>query len=270
MGLKTRTQLKTRFETNDVPLAADYVDLIDSSPNFKDDSPTFGFSWEGNWADTTTYHRYDAVFYATTGSSYVCKLAHSPYFVPTNTTYWDKIASGGGGFDWIGDWETGYDYVANNVVQESGNTYICITDHTSGTFATDLAAGKWALMASKGSDGTPGANGTNGTDGADGTDGAAATIAVGTVTTVDNTDPATVTNVGTSSAAILDFDIPKGADGAGSGDFLKDGSVAMTGTFQTVAGTLTVAPIKMTAGTNLTTPVAGVIEFDGSDYYVTI
>ena len=56
----------------------------------------------------------------------------------------------------------------------------------------------------------------------------------------------------------------------GGGDFFKNGSVQMTGTFQTVAGTLTIAPIKIVAGVNLTTPIAGVIEFDGSKYYVTI
>lgn len=47
-----------------------------------------------------------------------------------------------------------------------------------------------------------------------GATGAAATVAVGTVTTVDPTDPATVTNVGTSGAAILDFEIPQGETGS--------------------------------------------------------
>lgn len=49
--------------------------------------------------------------------------------------------------------------------------------------------------------------------GQDGNDGAAATISVGTVTTGQPTDPAGVTNVGTSSAAIFDFTIPKGDKG---------------------------------------------------------
>ena len=40
--------------------------------------------------------------------------------------------------------------------------------------------------------------------------GEAATIAVGTVTTVLPADPATVTNVGTTGAAVFDFEIPKG------------------------------------------------------------
>jgi hypothetical protein len=53
-----------------------------------------------------------------------------------------------------------------------------------------------------------------GTAGQNGAPGAAATIAVGTVTTVNPGDPATVTNVGTSGAAIFDFEIPEGAAGA--------------------------------------------------------
>lgn len=46
-----------------------------------------------------------------------------------------------------------------------------------------------------------------------GSDGTAATIQVGTVTTVPNTDPATITNVGTTSAAVFDFEIPEGEQG---------------------------------------------------------
>lgn len=46
--------------------------------------------------------------------------------------------------------------------------------------------------------------------------GTAATIAVGTVTTVAPGDPATVTNSGSSSAAVFDFEIPQGDIGQGS------------------------------------------------------
>lgn len=63
----------------------------------------------------------------------------------------------------------------------------------------------------------------NGEDGEDGDPGAAATIAVGTVTTLAPGSSATVTNVGTSAAAIFDIAIPRGnpgADGDGSGDMV--------------------------------------------------
>lgn len=60
-----------------------------------------------------------------------------------------------------------------------------------------------------------------GKDGTDGIDGTAATVQVGTVTTLAPGEKATVTNVGTNAAAVLNFGIPQGASGAGSGDMLK-------------------------------------------------
>ena len=63
------------------------------------------------------------------------------------------------------------------------------------------------------SQGTTTANITNGVDGTDGTDGQAATITVGSTTTGAAGTNASVSNSGTSSAAILDFVIPRGADG---------------------------------------------------------
>ena len=51
-------------------------------------------------------------------------------------------------------------------------------------------------------------------NGKDGTDGVSATITVGEVTTGAAGSQASVTNSGTENAAVLDFTIPKGADGA--------------------------------------------------------
>ena len=62
-----------------------------------------------------------------------------------------------------------------------------------------------------GAPGAPGANGTNGTSGANGT---AASVSVGTVSTGAAGSNASVTNSGTSSAATLNFTIPRGATGA--------------------------------------------------------
>jgi hypothetical protein len=44
-------------------------------------------------------------------------------------------------------WVTSTAYVVGDTVSESGNIYYCLVNHTSGTFATDLAAGKWVLSA---------------------------------------------------------------------------------------------------------------------------
>jgi len=51
---------------------------------------------------------------------------------------------------------------------------------------------------------------------------------------------------------------------------LKKAGGTMTGTLTLVTGTTTVAPIKMVAGTNLTTPAAGTIEYDGTDFFISI
>jgi hypothetical protein len=65
----------------------------------------------------------------------------------------------------------------------------------------------------QGIQGEPGPKGDQGDPGADGGDGAAATVEVGTVTTGDPGTDAEVTNVGTSSAAVLNFTIPRGDTG---------------------------------------------------------
>lgn len=67
--------------------------------------------------------------------------------------------------------------------------------------------------------------GEQGGQGIQGETGDAATIAVGTVTTVAAGEPATVTNVGTSSAAIFDFGIPAGEDGEGTGDVSSSANI---------------------------------------------
>jgi hypothetical protein len=61
-----------------------------------------------------------------------------------------------------------------------------------------------------GNDGAPGANGTNGANGADGD---AATIVVNNTVTLPAGSSAYVANIGSDSAAVLDFAIPQGAKG---------------------------------------------------------
>ena len=68
-----------------------------------------------------------------------------------------------------------------------------------------------ALTVYNGSKGSAGAKGAQGEKGEAGT---AATITVGTVTTGAAGTSAKITNAGTSSAAVLNFTIPRGATGA--------------------------------------------------------
>lgn len=77
------------------------------------------------------------------------------------------------------------------------------------------------------------------TDGSDGAPGAAATISAGNTTTLPAGSSATVTNSGTSSAAVFDFGIPKGDTGAaGPANTLSIGTVQSGATADaTITGT---------------------------------
>ena len=80
----------------------------------------------------------------------------------------------------------------------------------------------------------------------------------------------TITKGTTPKTLTVALDASVSGTNTGDAASLPIGGGTLTGSLVLVTGTLTVAPIKMVAGTNLTTPVAGVIEFDGSDYYLTI
>jgi hypothetical protein len=73
--------------------------------------------------------------------------------------------------------------------------------------------GATGATGAQGNAGTNGTNGANGAQGNAGTNGAAATIAVGTTTTGAAGSNASVSNSGSSSAAVFNFTIPKGATG---------------------------------------------------------
>lgn len=49
---------------------------------------------------------------------------------------------------WVprGAWITARTYAVKDMVTQNSNSYVCITAHTSGVFATDLAAGKWQAL----------------------------------------------------------------------------------------------------------------------------
>jgi len=49
-------------------------------------------------------------------------------------------------YDDKGAWVTSTAYIIKDLVQSGGITYICTVAHTSGTFATDKAAGKWGIF----------------------------------------------------------------------------------------------------------------------------
>jgi len=104
--------------------------------------------------------------------------------------------------------------------------------------------------------GAAGATGPQGPAGPTGAAGSAATVAVGTVTTGAAGSSATVTNGGTSSAAVLNFAIPRGDTGPA-------GATGAAGTAATVAvGTVTTGAAGSPATvTNAGTSSAAVLNF---------
>jgi hypothetical protein len=90
-------------------------------------------------------------------------------------------------------WASGVSYSANTAVTINSNLYRSAVAHTSGVFATDLAAGDWILVAAlvagpTGPIGSTGATGPTGSTGATGSAGATgATGAPGGVTSIDGT-----------------------------------------------------------------------------------
>jgi hypothetical protein len=119
----------------------------------------------------------------------------------------------------------------SSIVRISGNGSAGSTDTYRITY-TDATTQTYTVV--------NGSNGTNGTNGTDGTNGTAATITVGTTTTGAAGTNAIVTNSGTSSAAILNFTIPRGADGSGGGS--SESYTLITSTAFTSAPSFTSIP----------------------------
>ena len=111
-----------------------------------------------------------------------------------------------------------------SATHEWNGTTLTITS-ASGTSSADLKGepgrdGADGAPGKDGADGAPGAPGEPGKDGApgkDGKDGVTPQLSIGTVTTLEAGSNATVSMTGTTEAPILNFGIPKGADGAGGG-----------------------------------------------------
>jgi hypothetical protein len=57
-----------------------------------------------------------------------------------NGSTWGSVGGG------LSSWVTAFNYGVGDVVIQSSFIYQCATAHTSGTFATDLASGKWTLL----------------------------------------------------------------------------------------------------------------------------
>lgn len=108
--------------------------------------------------------------------------------------------TGATGITWQGVWSSTTDYVNNDAVYYDNSSWFASGNPTVGEVPS-LSATHWFPLA------------LHGATGATGPQGDAATITVGTVTTGAPGSSATVTNVGTSGAAVFNFSIPKGDTG---------------------------------------------------------
>lgn len=98
-------------------------------------------------------------FGAFSGRSGVVKLIAGPDWQLVALYTGPKGDQGEKGAQWESAWVTATFYAVDDITREDGSAYICLEPHTSGTFSTDLAAGKWELFVEKGGTGATGAPG---------------------------------------------------------------------------------------------------------------
>lgn len=140
------------------------------------------------------------------------------------------LSSGGGSSTiTLGSVLTG-DADSSASIVNSGTTTAAVFNFTipRGATGADGATGPQGLKGDTGDTGPQGLTGLTGATGATGAAGSAATISIGTVTTGAAGSSAVVTNAGTTSAAVLNFTIPRGADGSGGGSTFSGNTDAVT------------------------------------------
>ena len=210
-----------------------YICIVGANTNHEPDtSPTYwqllaqcgqSINWRGAWNSTTAYAVDDMVSY--NGSSYICIHLNANAEPDVYSTDWQLVAQSGNSINWRGAWVSTATYNIHDAVFYNGSTYIAQNNPSTGIEPDTGGAPYWGQVALQGAQGPQGIQGTagatgpqgpagdTGPTGPQGDSGTAATISVGTVTTGDAGTSASVTNAGTSSAAILDFTIPQGAQG---------------------------------------------------------
>ena len=166
----------------------------------------------------------------------------------------------------IGTYETLADLEEAHPTGETGQWYLVGDEDDYLVYYWDTENEEWVGVELRGPQGIQGIQGIQGEQGN------AATIAIGSVTTGDAESDASVTNSGTSSAAVFNFTIPKGADGIDGADG-QDGSDGVDGVSPTLTssksnGTTTIyyTDKTHTSGTDvLATIVDGEDGADGQD-----
>jgi len=178
-------------------------------------------TWKGEWSSGTTYTQNEAVQYS--GSAYVCLQGNTNLIPSNNTSAWSVMvlkgetgpagAVGSAGTVTIGTTTTGSSG-GNASVTNSGTSSEAVLNFTL----------------PKGVSGAAGVQGSRGLTGDTGAAGDNATIQISTVTTLPEDSNATVTNIGSDTAAVLQFGLPMGQTGA-QGTFRWKGAYSATYTY---------------------------------------
>ena len=161
------------------------------------------------------------------------------------------IKGADGDITWQGEWSSSTTYTQNQAVQYSGTAYVCLQGNSNVIPSSNTSV--WSVMVLKGDTGATGAVGSAGT------------VTIGTTTTGSAGGNASVTNSGTSSEAVLNFTLPKGASGATGAQGARGltGATGATGDNATIAiGTITTLAENANATVaNAGTDTAAVLNF---------
>jgi|TARA_B110001454_G_scaffold44312_2_gene43339 hypothetical protein len=107
---------------------------------------TSGIKYTSTWDTSKSDYRIDDI--ATFGGNAYIATANNPTQgsdPSVNTSHWEVLAAG---TRHIGNWATSTAYLKDDLVTYGAQTYKTLVTHTSGTFATDLAASKWVKFSS--------------------------------------------------------------------------------------------------------------------------
>ena len=161
------------------------------------------------------------------------------------------IKGADGDITWQGEWSSATTYTQNEAVQYNGSAYVALQGNSNLIPSSNASA--WSVMTSKGDIGTTGAVGSAGT------------VTIGTTTTSSAGGNASVSNSGTSSEAVLNFTLPKGASGTAGvqGSIGLTGATGAAGDNATIAmGTITTLPENASATVvNAGSDTAAVLNF---------
>jgi hypothetical protein len=162
-------------------------------------------TWQGEWSSATTYTQNEAVQY--NGSAYVALQGNSNLIPSSNASSWSVMTSKGDTGPAGASGSAGTVTIGSTTTGSTGGSASVTNSGTSSEAVLNFTI-------PKGNTGQQGGTGNTGPTGSTGAAGDNATIQIGTITTLVEDSNATVANVGTDTAAVLNFGLPMGQTGA--------------------------------------------------------